>query len=124
MMAGTGEPTFTGVYNDVIVAGGCAGSAQCHSGDVGHLTLKDKPSSYAALVNVQAMGTNLVPDSGPDCVDSGLLRVAPNKPDDSLLVKKLENTQPCGLPMPIGSMLSPAQITQVRTWIENGAKDD
>jgi polyvinyl alcohol dehydrogenase (cytochrome) len=124
MMAPTGEPTFTGVYNDVIVAGGCAGSAICHSGDVGHLILKDKDSSYKALVNVPAMGTNLVPGSGPNCVDSGLVRVVPNKPDDSLLVKKLEATQPCGEAMPIGSMLSAAQIAQVRAWIDNGAKND
>jgi outer membrane protein assembly factor BamB len=120
----TGEPTFTGVYNDIIQGTGCAGSALCHAGDIGHLMMTTKQGTYDALVDVKAMGTNADKGSGPDCVDSGLFRVASGKPDDSLLVKKLEGTQPCGMPMPVGSKLSAAQIAQVRTWIKNGAHND
>jgi hypothetical protein len=31
---------------------------------------------------------------------------------------------PCGTIMPPIGVLMPEQIAQVRTWIENGAKDD
>jgi polyvinyl alcohol dehydrogenase (cytochrome) len=123
--AGTvGEPTFTGVYKDIVVGMGCSGSPLCHSGDIGHLQMKDKRTTYAALVDVKAMGQNLEAGIGPDCKDSGLTRVVPGKPDESLLVKKLEGTQSCGTSMPPGLKLSADQIAQVRTWIANGAKDD
>ncbi|HEX4351431.1 MAG TPA: PQQ-binding-like beta-propeller repeat protein [Polyangiales bacterium] len=121
----SGQPTFSGVYSDVIQAGGCAGSSLCHGGDGGgHLNMSDKQGAYDALVNVNAMGMNLLADSGPNCSASGLVRVKPSDPDDSLLVKKLENTQPCGTSMPPGGMLSSDQIQQVRTWIQNGANND
>jgi hypothetical protein len=61
---------------------------------------------------------------GPDCKDSGLKRVAPGKPDESLLLLKLEGKQPCGLPMPVGAKLSDDQISQVRAWIQDGAKNN
>ena len=122
--ASGGEPTWTGVYNDIIVGTGCSGSAACHGGDVGKLQMKDKDSSYKALVDVDAMGTNLTSDSGQDCKDSGLKRVVPGNPDESLLMKKLEDSQPCGTSMPPGAPLPAEQIDQVRAWIEQGAKDD
>jgi outer membrane protein assembly factor BamB len=122
--AAAGEPTFTGVYNDIIQGTGCAGSALCHAGDVGHLNMTTPDGTYTALVGVDAMGTNPDGTPGPNCVDSGLKRVLAGKPDDSLLVKKLEGTQPCGTAMPVGSKLSADQIDQVRTWIKNGAKKD
>ena len=112
------------IYNDIIVGTGCNGGMLCHGGDVGHLQLKDSASAYDALVDVKAMGVNLTEGAGADCVDSGLTRVVPGNPDESLLVKKLENTQPCGTGMPPGGTLTAAQIDQVRTWIADGAKRD
>ena len=117
-------PTFSAIYEEIIVAEGCSGSAICHGADIGHLMMSDKATAYAALVDVDAMGENLVKNMGKDCKDSGLKRVLPGDPDNSLLVKKLESTQPCGLPMPFGKMLTQEQIDQVRTWIKNGANDD
>jgi hypothetical protein len=119
--AAAGDPTFPAIYKEVIMAKGCAGSALCHAGEAGHLSMKDQGSTYDALVNVAAMGTS---PSGPNCADSGLLRVSPGKPDDSLLVQKLEGTQKCGDPMPPGSPLEDAQLKQIRQWISDGAKKD
>ena len=120
--AESGAPTFSAIYKEIIVAKSCAGSALCHAGDVGHLQMKDAESTYTALVDVKAMGENAPGASGPDCKDSGLLRVVPSKPEESLLLLKLEGTQPCGDPMPIGEKLSDEQISQVRAWIKDGAK--
>lgn len=116
--------TFTAVYNDVIAGSGCAGSPLCHAGEAGKLTMKDRDSTYKALVDVKAIGQNEAGRSGPNCADTGLKRVVPGKPDDSLLVMKLEATQPCGDQMPIGNKLSDERISQVRAWIEKGAKDN
>jgi outer membrane protein assembly factor BamB len=119
-----GAATFSAIYKEIIVAKSCSGSALCHAGEVGHLQMKDADSTYKALVYVKAMGENTTPSMGPDCKDSGLLRVAPSKPEESLLLLKLEGTQPCGEPMPIGAKLSDEQISQVRAWIQDGAKNN
>lgn len=123
-MGDSSAATFSAIYKNIIVAKGCAGSALCHAGDVGHLQMKDAESTYSALVNVKAMGENMPGGTGPDCKDSGLLRVSPSKPDESLLLLKLEAKQPCGDPMPIGAMLSDDLISQVRAWIQDGAKNN
>jgi hypothetical protein len=54
-------------------------------------------------------------------------RVVPDKPDDSLIIKKIDRTKypmpPCGEPMPRGrDPLSAADIAKVRDWIAGGAK--
>jgi hypothetical protein len=123
-MSEAGAATFSAIYKEIIVAKGCAGSALCHAGEVGHLQMKDAESTYKALVDVKAMGENVTPSMGPDCKDSGLSRVVPSKPDESLLLLKLQGTQPCGDPMPIGAKLSDEQISQVRAWIKDGAKNN
>jgi len=125
--AGTGQagaPQFSAIYKEIIVAKGCAGSALCHGGNVGNLQMKDAESTYKALVDVKAMGENPPSSTGPHCKDTGLLRVKPGKPEESLLLLKLEHTQPCGDPMPIGEKLSDEQISQVRAWIQDGAKNN
>jgi polyvinyl alcohol dehydrogenase (cytochrome) len=116
-------PTFTSVYKNVIVAKGCNGASLCHGGEGGNLLMKDQESSYQALVNVDAMGVS-VPSTGHDCKDSGLKRVVPEKPDDSLLLQKLLGTQPCGTEMPPGGQVDDPSIALVRAWIEQGAQDD
>jgi polyvinyl alcohol dehydrogenase (cytochrome) len=121
---GADNDTFTAVFNDVIAGSGCAGSPLCHAGEAGKLTMKDRASTYKALVDVKAIGENEPGSSSANCADSGLVRVVPGKPDESLLVMKLEATQPCGDQMPIGNKLSDERISQVRAWIEKGAQDN
>lgn len=118
------DPTFSTVYQKLIVEKGCAGSALCHGSTAGGaLVMTDKASTYGALVNVKAMGTNSIP-VGLNCKDSDVTRVVPNKPDESLLLLKLLGTQQCGNSMPPGGKFSADELALVRAWIEQGAKDD
>ena len=126
-----GAPMFTGVYNDIIAGTGCTGGITCHQGSVaGMLPMSNKAQAYMNLVGKAAMGTNLgvVPPGAPNLNTTGMMRVVPNQPDMSLLMKKVEmKVPPCGGPMPPGDMapyLTAAQQQQIRMWIMMGAKDD
>jgi hypothetical protein len=60
----------------------------------------------------------------PMCSGTQQSLVVPSDPNTSLLLRKLEATQSCGMPMPLGSKgLGPdnATVKSLRTWIENGA---
>lgn len=117
-----GSATWSAVFQEVIVNNGCNGGSTCHaSSSGGNLIMQTKADSYAALVNVAAMGNS----GAPTCATTGLKRVVPGDPDNSLLVTKLEQAMPaCGTRMPPGAALKPEQIKQVRDWVAAGAKDD
>ena len=73
----------------------------------------DDANSYDLLVN---RASNEVP---------ALLRVAPNDPDNSYLVQKLEGTASVGGQMPLGAQpLAQSTIDVIRQWITDGAIDD
>ncbi len=119
------DPTFSEIYDEIFVASGCTAAPLCHGNDQGKLTMRDRDGAYAALVNVKAMGMN-IPDNGTaHCADTGLTRVVPGDPDNSLLVQKIEQVTPaCGSRMPIGTPLIDDQMEKVRNWIAAGAKND
>jgi hypothetical protein len=120
----SGDPTWSAIYSEIIMPKGCGQGAMCHGGGGGMLTLTDKAASYAALVGVDAMGMLA---GFPLCSETGLKRVLPMDPDNSLLVQKLEGTQTCGVEMPPGGAtlrISPDQQAQVRAWIMEGAMDN
>jgi polyvinyl alcohol dehydrogenase (cytochrome) len=124
---GGDEPTFTRVFEEIIVGTGCNGGPLCHGGMVGGLQMTDRDATYAALVDVGAMGTNLADADNPDCVDTDFVRVVPGDPEASLLLQKIDPTGgqvPCGERMPPTGMLESEQIELVRAWIEAGARDD
>lgn len=89
-----------------------------------------KDNAYLNLVNM--------PAAGPKCGMSGMLRVKPSDPAQSLLLDKLSNALPaCGDPMPIGTKFPPnclsstpqvcnteQETTLVRDWIAAGAIND
>ena len=116
-------PTWTAIWDNIIVGTGCNGGALCHAGTVGSLTMNDKDEAHAALVGMPAMGTN-TSGTNQDCVDSGLTRVVAGDPANSLLMQKLDGMQTCGVQMPPGALLEEAQRNQIRTWIMNGAAND
>jgi hypothetical protein len=120
MPADTNAPTWAAVYSEVIMRKGCNAGAQCHGGSGGMLTMADSDGAYLALVGTDAMGIS--PPPMASCKDSGLKRVVAGDPDNSLLVKKLENTQLCGTSMPPGVTLPPEKLAQVRMWITMGAQ--
>jgi hypothetical protein len=77
----------------------------------------DACTAYKAVVNAPAAAGGL-------CAMSGLNLVVPMQPDMSLLLKKLEGTQPCGSAMPLGTAgLGPtnAGVMALRSWIMMGA---
>jgi hypothetical protein len=116
--------TFGSIYTNTFVRVGCNGGSLCHGGVVGMLQMNSKDQAYSALVGVAAMGTNPMMGKGADCKDSGLKRVVPGKPDESLLMLKVERRQPCGDPMPASGPLAADKVQEIRDWITNGAKND
>ena len=120
--AGKGEPAWSAIFRDIIVAKGCQGASLCHGGPAGALMMATRSAAYAQLVDQPAMGMGATP---PHCSDSGQTRVVPGDPDNSLLMQKLLGTQTCGGPMPPNPpLLAPAELEQIRMWIMNGALDN
>ncbi len=91
----------------------CATSG-CHQGSGAPQGLRlDAVNSYGLLVNV---ASSEVPS---------LLRVAPNDPDNSYLIQKLEGTATVGNQMPLGGApLAQSTVDVIRQWITDGAVDD
>lgn len=114
----TAEPaTFSKVYSTTL--GGVCASPGCHVGTAapGGLDMSTADSAYANLVGVTA--------AGPACGASNLTRVVPGDSAHSLLYLKVNGTAPCGVRMPDGlPVLSSAAIAQIKTWIDDGAKND
>jgi hypothetical protein len=112
----TYAPTFVALFNEVLVPS--CGSPFCHGVD-GYYTLASVDSAYASLVGA--------PATSKDCVSTGLLRVAPGKPEASLLYLKV-TSPPCGQRMPLQfgatGYLTSRQIAQMKRWIELGAPFD
>jgi hypothetical protein len=122
----SGNPnSFSNIYMDIIVGVGCNGGMACHAGTVGNLTMTSKEQAYAALVGVKAMGMSIptTMNKAMNCKDSGLTRVVPGKPDESLLMLKVLRTPTCGDPMPVAP-LAADKVAQIRAWISNGARND
>jgi hypothetical protein len=113
---GTGAPSFTEVYENVIVGQGCT-AGYCHGGMAGGLELTDEATSYANLVEVDAT-----------TAACGLMqRVVPGAPEQSILWMRVRPAAEdmgmgCAPKMPQGSMgLADADATLVKEWIAGGA---
>jgi hypothetical protein len=120
-----GSPTFSAIFQEIIVNTGCNGGSSCHASLAGgNLVMQTKDASYAALVNMKAMGSSMGTGT-PNCADSQTTRVMPGMPEASLLVSKVTDAMPkCGSRMPPGGMLKPEQIKQITDWVTAGAKND
>jgi hypothetical protein len=109
----TYQPTFYGVYYEILLPS-CA-LVFCHGSD-GYFTLSRPDHAYASLVSA--------PASSKECAPTGLLRIQPGSPEQSLLYLKI-TTPPCGERMPLqlggGVPLEARRIDQIKTWIERGA---
>ena len=105
------DPSFSGVIQEIFTRRGCA-SGSCHGTALaGGLDLRTG-SSYANLVNV---GSNQV----------STLRVIPGNANDSYLIVKVEGRQSVGQRMPIGgSPLDNIDLTNLKNWINQGAKNN
>ena len=105
-------PNFSEIQASVFTPT-CA-TAGCHQGAGAPQGLMlDEANSYGLLVNV---ASNEVP---------AILRVAPNDPNNSYLIQKLEGTASVGGQMPLGGTpLAQSVIDIIRQWISDGAIDD
>ena len=86
----------------------------CHDGSTatlpGSMDLTSQAASFASLVGVASVE------------DPAFQRVAPNDPDNSYLIQKLEGTASTGAQMPFGGpALDQATIDMIRAWISGGA---
>jgi hypothetical protein len=89
----------------------CA-TANCHSGGNPPANLNlEAVNSYAMLVGI------------PSSQDAGIERVNPGNPNQSYLIRKLENMGNVGV-MPPSGMLAQPVIDTIRQWITAGAVDD
>lgn len=103
------DPSFAGDIVPIFSANGCTASG-CHGPPAqAGLTLSSSP--YTALVNVASPQT-------------GEIRVIPGNANDSYLVKKLEGRASQGERMPVGGQLSSTDLTNIKNWINQGAKNN
>jgi hypothetical protein len=123
---GTTEPKFSAIYTNILTKGavgnctfgGCHGAEASDMGNGSlHMVATDKMQAYNALVGPKSTSSM--------CKD--MAYVVPGNPEASLLVHKLRATPPCGMRMPLvplGRVLTDAEMTQITTWIMNGAMND
>jgi hypothetical protein len=111
-------PTWTRVYEEVIVPK----CLPCHASDIGTtrggLDMSTKIDAYANLVNA--------PTEGEACTEAGT-RVSPGNPDDSIMYLKVstDDPAPCGAKMPyMLPSLSDEEAELIEDWIRAGARDD
>lgn len=75
------------------------------------------PGVEGRLVGQSATYYGVQENDRPTCPNPPEVLIDPNKPSDSLFIKKLENRQTCGAKMPYsGTPLRPAQITCLKNW--------
>jgi hypothetical protein len=116
-------PKFSAIFGEIITkgsVGNCVFGA-CHGGPADpkangglHMDALDLPGTYAALVGPVSTST----------LCTGKTLVVPGKPQESLLLLKLRPSPPCGVQMPLPTPLPEDRITQIETWIKNGALND
>ena len=106
----------TDVYERVIRAR----CGQCHSDEPSFGGLAMFPGATTAYNHL--VGVPSGSEAGYLCRSSGLLRVQPGAPEQSLLYLKL-TTPPCGSKMPPAAFgqVSAEQVEMVRQWIAQGA---
>lgn len=113
---GAAVPSFTEVYETVLVGQGCT-AGYCHGGMAGGLELTDEATSYANLVEVAATMA----------VCELTERVVPGAPEQSILWMRVRPAaedmgMACAPKMPQGSMgLPDAEAKLVNDWIAGGA---
>ncbi|HET8939276.1 MAG TPA: PQQ-binding-like beta-propeller repeat protein [Polyangiales bacterium] len=108
----THEPTYSAIYSEILEPQGCTAD-RCHGG----LGLK---------LSKQDTGFKSLQDDVGSGACAGMKFIVPGKPNESLLYRKVaDEMPPCGARMPLSLMpLDAEQLTQMRTWIEMGAKEN
>ncbi len=105
------DPSYANVIQEIFNRRGCS-SGSCHgSTQSAGLDLRSG-SSRASLVNVASTQT-------------GTLRVIPGDANGSYLIIKVEGRQTVGDRMPVGgAVLDNIDLTNLKNWINQGAKNN
>jgi putative intracellular protease/amidase len=105
------DPAFQSVIQEIFNRKGCSASS-CHgSTQEAGLDLRSG-NSYASLVSVMA-------------TQAAVARVIPGNATDSYLIVKVEGRQSFGERMPLnGSNLDNIDLTNLKNWINQGAKNN
>lgn len=105
------DPSFSSVIQEILTRKGCTASS-CHgSAQEAGLDLRTG-NAYSNLVNVASTQT-------------GVLRVIPGDATGSYIVIKVEGRQTVGERMPLsGSNLDNIDLTNLKNWINQGAKNN
>ncbi len=104
------DPSFASDIQEIFNRNGCAASA-CHgSAQEAGLDLR-QGNSYANLVSVASTQT-------------GIHRVIPGNAAGSYIIMKVEGTASVGSKMPVGGNLNSTDLTNLRNWINQGAKNN
>jgi hypothetical protein len=114
--------TFSSIQDNIFNltdSAGRAGCINCHTNAGGRTPSSGlnlaTGFSYDALVNRASVGK------------PGAIRVIPGDPDNSYLIQKIEGTVGIvgqRMPRTGGPYLTPGQITVIRRWIAEGAKNN
>jgi len=110
------DPSFTNVYDSVLRK--FCYQPFCHGGGSVGFDTRSRDAAYQSLVGVPANPMR-------ECADSGLVRVVPGEPQQSLLFRKLSLVDvPCGQQMPVGGELKPELKLLIERWIAAGAQNN
>jgi hypothetical protein len=106
------DPSFATNIQEIFNRRGCA-SGSCHGSGTQSAGLNlSSGSSYASLVNVTS-------------TQVAVARVIPGNANDSYLIVKVEGRQTVGNRMPPGaSALDNIDLTNLKNWIAQGAKNN
>jgi len=105
------DPSFASDIFEVLQRRGCTASS-CHGGGAGGLFLTSASGAYTNLVGVESNAT-------------GEVFVIASDAANSYLVKKLEGTASAGAQMPLGgTALDNIDLTNIKNWITQGAKNN
>ena len=105
------DPSFASVIQEIFNRKGCAGGS-CHGSAAQAGLNLSSGNAYANLVGVQA-------------TQAAVNRVIPGNANDSYLIVKVEGRQTVGLRMPSGgSNLDNIDLTNLKNWINQGAKNN
>ncbi len=105
------DPSFDSVVQEIFNRKGCAGGS-CHGSAASAGLSLSAGTSYANLINVASTQT-------------GTDRVIPGNATDSYLIVKVEGRQTVGQQMPLGgSALDNIDLTNLKNWINEGAKNN
>jgi len=119
--AGTGAPAGAATLTMVAEKIYSAQCAVCHGMAAGEA----RNGNLGGILNKQQFYDAVVGKASTSaaCMGKGMY-VVPGNPAESLLLKKLMPSPPCGAQMPPGSELPAEDIALLTSWIMGGAKND